>query len=214
MTSFSLMLGVAWVIGSGVWSILSGPRTTYDEPAFGQRNAIVLLSAGAEHNGPHSPLVPTYDAIFRIRKAAADYIVCKEAHHVCMVIVSGGDPNDHGIADADVYVSPLTALGVSAADVILEKRSRTTYENAKYVKPLLQKGRYDCVVLITSSYHMRRADLTFNRLGIEVRPDAAYADAAVLSLLPRRINYRVAWRALHEFAGIVQLRIYNWAGFW
>jgi uncharacterized SAM-binding protein YcdF (DUF218 family) len=111
-----------------------------------------------------------------------------------------------------VYQWEFKALGVSAADLILEKRSRNTYENAKYVKPLLQDGRYDTVVLVTSSYHMRRAKLAFNRLGMEVRPDAACADGAVLSLLPRRNNFRVAWRGLHEFVGILQLRVYDWAG--
>jgi hypothetical protein len=34
---------------------------------------------------------------------------------------------------------------------------------------------------------------------------------AVLSFLPRRINFRVAWRELHEFAGMMQLCLYRWA---
>ncbi|MFL9922567.1 YdcF family protein [Paraburkholderia fungorum] len=210
---FSLMLGVLWVIGSGVWSIASGPTTAYKAPVFGERNAIVLLSAGAERSGPHSPFLPTYEAISRIQKAAAAYMICKEGRRVCIVIVSGGDPDNHGIADAVVYQSQLKSLGVSAVDLVLEKNSRTTYENAKYVEPLLRGGHYDSVVLVTSSYHMRRATFAFNRLGIDVMPDAAWSNAAVLSLLPRTSNFRVAWRGLHEIAGIVQLRAYNWASF-
>jgi uncharacterized SAM-binding protein YcdF (DUF218 family) len=206
------MLGVSWAIGSGIWSIVSGPPPAYIAPVFSERNAIVLLSAGAERSAPQRPLLPTQEAMFRIQKAAADYVICKGTARKCAIIISGGDPDDHGIADADVYQWKLRALGVSGGDLILERNSRTTYENAKYVKPLLQDGHYDSVVLVTSSYHMRRAKLAFNWLGIDVIPDPARAHGALLSLLPRRRNFRVAWRELHELAGIVQLRIYTWAG--
>lgn len=199
-------------MGSGGWSIFASPAESCGTPAFGERNAVVLLSAGSMRSGPHHTLSPTHEAMLRIKKAAAEYVACKAAHAVCSVIVSGGDPDANGAADADVYQPELEAFGVDAADLILEKRSLNTYENAKFVKPLLHDGRYDAVVLVTSSYHMRRAKLIFNHLGMDVIPEAARADGPRPSLLPRRNNFRIAWRTLHEFGGVVQLRVYSWAG--
>ncbi|MBI5826868.1 MAG: YdcF family protein [Deltaproteobacteria bacterium] len=48
--------------------------------------------------------------------------------------------------------------------IILEKRSKSTYENAIEVKKLL--GAYDIrsMILITSLYHMKRADYIFSRV--------------------------------------------------
>ncbi|SAK63921.1 YdcF family protein [Caballeronia ptereochthonis] len=207
-----LMMGLSWVTGSGVWSVGFQSPPPHTDPAFGARNAIVLLSAGADQWESGGPYVPTYDAMFRIRRAAADYAACKADNRVCKVIISGGDPSHHGQSDAEIYTSEIEALGVGAADLILEQRSRTTYENARYVEPLLRSGNYDVVLLVTSAYHMRRAQLAFNRLGLRVIPDAARADKPVISFLPRRHNFRLAWRALHELGGIVQLRMYDWAG--
>jgi len=207
-----LLLGGAWAVGTGGWSIFAGPVELSGPPAFGDRNAIVLLSAGSDRSGPDNRLMPTHEAMSRIKKTAAEYMLCKAAHDVCHVIVSGGDPDANGAADADVYRPELEAFGVDAADLILEKRSLDTYENARFVKPLLHDGRYDVVVLVTSSYHMRRAKLIFNHLGMDVIAEAARADGPRPSLLPRRNNFRIAWRSLHEFGGVVQLRVYSWAG--
>jgi uncharacterized SAM-binding protein YcdF (DUF218 family) len=207
-----LLLGGAWAVGTGGWSIFAGPAESSGTPAFGERNAIVLLSAGSERAGPDNTLIPTHEAMSRIKKTAAEYMACKAARVVCSVIVSGGDPDANGAADADVYRPELEAIGVDPADLILERRSLNTYENASYVKPILHDGRYDSVVLVTSSYHMRRAELVFNHLGMNVTPESARADGLRPSLLPRRNNFRIAWRTFHEFAGVMQLRVYSWAG--
>jgi uncharacterized SAM-binding protein YcdF (DUF218 family) len=206
-----VVLGGMWTVGSGGWSILFSPVPCGRTLGFGERNAIVLLSAGSNQSALHLPLVPTLEAMRRIKKAAEEYRACKEARRVCFVIVSGGDPDARGATDADVYRPVLEGLGVNAVDLVLEKRSLNTFENAKYVKPLLRDGRYDTVVLVTSSYHMLRAKLAFNRLGIKVIPAASCADAVVPSLVPRWHNFRMAWRTLREFAGVMQLRMYDWA---
>jgi uncharacterized SAM-binding protein YcdF (DUF218 family) len=46
-------------------------------------------------------------------------------------------------------------------DVILEKRSRTTYGNAVQAQPLIEALYCRDLVLVTSSIHMRRAKRTF-----------------------------------------------------
>lgn len=50
----------------------------------------------------------------------------------------------------------LTTIGISEERLIIESKSRNTYENFKYTKPLLPKtdGTY---LLVTSAFHMARA---------------------------------------------------------
>lgn len=48
--------------------------------------------------------------------------------------------------------------------IILEKRSKSTYENAIEVKRLLDAYNIRSIILITSLYHMKRADYIFSRV--------------------------------------------------
>jgi uncharacterized SAM-binding protein YcdF (DUF218 family) len=211
-----LAIGTLWAMGSGVWDYAFVKSVPRGEPAWGERNAIVLLSAGVDQPDADGPYTPTTDAMYRIEKSAADYLDCKRAARICKVVVSGGDsgvgPKGHGITDADVYVPRLIELGVRQDDLVFERISNSTYENAKYVEPLLHIGHYDAIVLVTSAYHMRRSMIAFERLGLKIIPDPADADRAVFSMMPRRRNVWFALRDLHEMGGIVQLYLYDIAG--
>ncbi|MFM0053126.1 YdcF family protein [Caballeronia grimmiae] len=212
MVLAAVALGSCWVAGSGVWDVRFPGGSSRTSSIFAARNAIVLLSAGVDRWKQDAPFSATTDGMSRIEHAAAAYASCKANGRVCNVIISGGDPEGHGIADAELYAEQIVTLGVEQADVVLEARSNTTYENAKYVEPLLRSGRYDVVVLVTSAYHMRRAEIAFDRVGLHVIPDAAQAERAEFSVIPRRHNFYLARRALHEWGGIVQLRLFDWAG--
>lgn len=63
----------------------------------------------------------------------------------------------------------LTTIGIQESRLIIESRSRNTYENFKYTKAILPKakGRY---LLVTSSYHMPRAVGIARMQGINVIP--------------------------------------------
>lgn len=75
------------------------------------------------------------------------------------------DPNRDNSPIFDFYAM----CGVDPADIIIESASRNTRENALYVKDLLaDNGGTDKVVLITSAFHMRRAEGCFEKVGIDV----------------------------------------------
>jgi len=54
--------------------------------------------------------------------------------------------------------------GLRVEDVVLERRSATTYGNAQQTLPLVEAMRCRSLVLITSHLHMRRAFKTFRRI--------------------------------------------------
>jgi uncharacterized SAM-binding protein YcdF (DUF218 family) len=59
-------------------------------------------------------------------------------------------------------------LGVPAAAIIEEARSRTTYENAVESSRLLRENA--SVLLVTSAYHLPRAVGLFTKQGLKVTP--------------------------------------------
>ncbi|TGQ47857.1 YdcF family protein [Mesorhizobium sp. M00.F.Ca.ET.216.01.1.1] len=83
------------------------------------------------------------------------------------VVVSGGNGELFQDAEGDGTTAPrlLTALGVSADRLILEKKSRNTYENAVFTKQLVTPKPGETWLLVTSAFHMPRAKALFDKAG-------------------------------------------------
>ncbi|OFW00680.1 MAG: hypothetical protein A3G20_07220 [Acidobacteria bacterium RIFCSPLOWO2_12_FULL_59_11] len=60
----------------------------------------------------------------------------------------------------------LHATGIPADKLLLETSSRSTRENALYVRKLLLAFPADKIVLLTSDYHTQRAAAAFRRVGL------------------------------------------------
>ena len=67
----------------------------------------------------------------------------------------------------DADIDSIFPSGVSKKErslIVLEKKSKSTYENALEVRELFSKKGLDSMLLITSEYHMQRAMLVFERV--------------------------------------------------
>ena len=64
--------------------------------------------------------------------------------------------------DTDVYIIGVGANNASAFDsvhpVILESESKSTYQNAKAIKNIVEKTGLDRIVVVTTEDHMNRAE--------------------------------------------------------
>jgi len=54
--------------------------------------------------------------------------------------------------------------GVNRSQIILEKTSKTTHENALYARDYMIQNQAGSIVLLTSVYHMKRAAYIFSRV--------------------------------------------------
>ena len=54
--------------------------------------------------------------------------------------------------------------GVEKQDLILEKESISTYQNALYSKKIVLKKGYKSAIIVSSPYHMRRSKMVFDRV--------------------------------------------------
>lgn len=180
--------------------------------AWADRNAIVVLGVGTTRASASAPLEPPVFAYGRLTRAASLYRDCKAAQRQCMVLVTGGDPQKHGSAEAVVYAAALRQLGVPDADLEVEPRSMTTWQNAQFTRPMLLAYQPERMLLLTSGFHMRRSLLYFAHFGMHPEPVRGDEINATLPSWPEAWNIALCDLALHEYAGIARYDIYNMLG--
>lgn len=72
------------------------------------------------------------------------------------------------MTEAEAFQRALERLAPAFDRVILEDRSRNTYENATLSKEVVSPAADQCWLLITSAHHMPRAVGVFRRVGWSV----------------------------------------------
>lgn len=124
----------------------------------GFEGAINLVRGGYELNSGGDRMVET--AILARRFPTA------------RVVVSGGTGELFLEGEGDAATAPrlLTALGVTADRLILENKSRNTYENAVFTKGLVTPKPGETWLLVTSAFHMPRAKALFDKAGFATIP--------------------------------------------
>ncbi|MFH0974428.1 MAG: YdcF family protein [Spirochaetota bacterium] len=132
-------------------------------------DAMILLGGGTVDGVPDisGKSIPSTDMVVRLVDAARLYKKYKYP-----IVVSGG--TIQGRDKETVIVERFLAdLGVKRKDIILEDSSRDTVENALNVKEIFRKNGFKKGLIITSAYHLRRAEFIFRKTGIEVYPHSS-----------------------------------------
>ncbi|GAC1528686.1 MAG: hypothetical protein NVS3B15_06610 [Sediminibacterium sp.] len=86
------------------------------------------------------------------------------------IIISGGTGNllQREPPEAGFLKNQFIANGIKGDDIIIETRSRNTYENAIYSKEILDSLQLKPpFVLVTSALHMPRSEAVFKKAGIQ-----------------------------------------------
>lgn len=172
-------------------------------------NAIVLLTA-TSNNPPGGTPEPGLAGQARVTEAASLYRDCRLAGVRCTVLVSGGDTPTADRPLAFAYAAALERLGVPAADLVLESRSRTTWQNAEFSQTILARLGAQRVWLVSSALHLRRAMFAFRQFGVAATPVRADYTRNVWTALPSAKNLVVTDAALHEYAGMALYHWYVW----
>ena len=143
-----------------------------------------------------------------------------------IVIASGGriEWKGSGPPESGDIAVILETLGVPKEAIIEEPRSLNTYENALYVRQILQEKGIKRVLLVTSAMHMPRSLLIFKRQGIEAIPaptdflvteadineTSSTPQAILLNAVPDADNLYKTTRALKEYLGRVVYSLKGW----
>jgi uncharacterized SAM-binding protein YcdF (DUF218 family) len=167
--------------------------------------AIVVLGGGMRRNGADpagAALTPV--SLERLAGGAA------LARRTGLPLVLSGGSVEPGPAEADVMQATLRRdFGLEAR--FLERRSRTTRENARETAALLAPSWIKNVVLVTSAVHMRRAAAEFEAAGVTVVPAPVGGTLAVggglAAWLPKPVALVRSGDALYELAGELVARV-------
>ena len=178
-------------------------------------DAIVVLGGGTmPSDQPRYPYPNLGAASDRSWEAARLY----QAGKAPLIIAAGGRMPWHGQGPSEAAAMRkfLVALGVPSKAVVLEKHSLTTHQNAIDVKPKLKRRGLKRVLLVTSSWHMRRALATFHAAGINAVPaptdfNVRHVPDRLLSWLPKAHALAGSSRAIKEYVGLAYYWLRGWA---
>lgn len=102
------------------------------------------------------------------------------------------------------------SLGVPKDAIILEERARNTEENVRFSSEIVRSNGWRSILLVSSPYHMRRAELVFRKVGgdievryLPVRENRFYSRPARGPFISRKINLEQVLGIAHEYLGIV-----------
>ena len=139
------------------------------------------------------------------------------------ILISGGlgFNSVHPLSEAESLRDFMIWAGVEARDIIVETKAVNTYENALFSEEIITSGEIDLgqtnqFLLITSAFHMKRAEACFNKVGLH--PDTFPVDfygkkpnANFKSIVQPGLEGIMVWHKLtKEWVGIV---VYSLVGY-
>jgi uncharacterized SAM-binding protein YcdF (DUF218 family) len=163
---------------------------------------VIVLGAGLGRNGQVTPLLASrLDRGYEVWSAVAARAAAQRSPAarrspaaLPALIVSGGKGSDEVMPEAEAMARYLTARGFPPGRLIRESRSRTTEENLKFSKaimdaampaaPAAAAGKASCVI-VTSGYHVLRTAIIARQAGLRgqvtgARTAAYYWPSAML----------------------------------
>lgn len=144
-------------------------------------DAIVVMGA-AQYDGVPSPLLAS-----RLQHAL-DLWKMKQAP---VIAVTGGKRTGDRFTEGDTSRRWLTDRGVPATNIIVESVGHSTWESLENLAPLLNEADVHSVVVVSSSWHVQRAELSLEELGFRAHssasPDGVLSGSSEKSKLIREI---------------------------
>ncbi len=128
--------------------------------------AIVVLGGG------RLPIAREYDSLDTVNSDSLErlrYATRLAKITELPILLVGGSVNDERQSEAALMKHVLeTDFGVQAK--WLEEKSKSTFENAKYAKEILDENSITKFLLVTHAYHMPRAVWSFQHAGLNPMP--------------------------------------------
>ncbi len=107
----------------------------------------------------------SHELSLRLDKAIA---VFRRADEKAYIIVSGGKGSSDRMPEAESMKNYLLDNGIPEGRIIIEDKSRTTRENLKFSRNIInERGGSDKVALVTSSYHVLRCLWLSRKINLE-----------------------------------------------
>ncbi|MCK5780902.1 MAG: YdcF family protein [Psychrilyobacter sp.] len=171
-------------------------------------DSYIVLGGGIYDNAPTSlgenTGIPSKSAMYKIVETVKLYKI-----YPMKIIISGGIVYSGEKSEGSVYKNLMISLGVPKNDIIVEGKSKTTAENARFTKEIMKDLKLKKAILVTSATHMNRSVYIFEKYGVEVIPNptgyqSRYKESyGIESYLPNSYNFVAIRSAIWEYIGII-----------
>ena len=185
------MLGtMILVIGLIAFRIYSFGTTVSDEPA----DAAIVLGA-AVWGSDVSP-------VFKERINHA--LELRRSGKVRRIIFTGGQGNRNELTESSAARQYAIQQGISAADILVEESSHTTYENLVFAREVAAARGLKRVLIVSDPLHMKRAVTMAIDLGLDAHPSPTpttryHSRATQLGLLAHETYYYIGYLLRRPF---------------
>jgi len=166
----------------------------------------VVVLAGGHILDPEIPITSQfcYEGLVRLIEGIRLYKKCPKAK----LVLSGGIGDRTDVTDARLMADLSVELGIPKEDIILEPESMSTFDEAKFIKPIVKNQKF---ILVTSASHMPRSIALFRKLGMNPVPAPTghivkqFGDS--ISVLPSVLNLKKSETAIYEILGIIKEKV-------
>ena len=125
------------------------------------------------------------------------------------VIMAGG-PLVWKYSWASLMQEHAVYLGIPKNAILLEDKSRTTEEDARFTKEIMNRHGYKSCILVTSPYHSRRAFRIFTKImGAEIKIISAPSEESWFKLDEWWKRKRDRARVLDEYSKFIWLLMFD-----
>lgn len=178
------------------------------EEAKQQAGAIIVLGGGRYADAPEYGVdTVNKSALERLRYAA-------RLHRATglPLLVSGGALFGEKTPEA-VLMQAVLEEDFQIKPKWVEKKSHTTFENAKYSKKILGDAGINRIYLVTHAWHMRRTMWAFESMGFKVTAapmgfaTLTKEERGILGYLPSAKGLALSSAALHERLGLLWYKL-------
>ena len=217
----ALLVVLYWVLAMPVFAgmmerVLSAGfgRLGELDDAKGAQVVVVLSGGSASFTGDAGRIEGLSQATaLRTLEGARLYHLLGDA----TVILSGGLPGEDPEATPEGVVmrQALADLGVPRERIVVEMSSEDTYDQAVLVGGLLRQQGIEEFVLVTSPWHMRRAQAVFEGQGLSPIPSVALGQRQgeadrLIPLLPSESALTQSQQMIREFLALAYYRLRGW----
>jgi len=188
LTATALILYLMVFYSPLVWFVAS-PLKIAQKPQ--KADAIVVFGGGVGETGS-----PGKSTIERARFSVELY---KKGFSGIIIYSSGYSFKYNDAENMNLFAR---SMGVPQGNIILEKEANSCYENVRYTTEILRENNFKKIILVTSPYNMKRAELAYKKTAPDL--DVTYVPVANPQFYHRekRVKLEQIRAILHEYIGI------------
>lgn len=212
-----VLLGITLLLYLSMTSLVSDAligslEGKYPQPKTIEGDVIVVLGAGATSG------TPDINGEGNLQGPAANRLLTAVRLYKqsgLPILFSGGQVFSDSGNEADIAKRQLLAIGIPEDKILTENQSLNTEQNAANTAVILQKNGLHSPILVTSGFHMSRAMLHFEHVGLTPQAyPTDYIASAEFKLQPAKFTpspgaISTTGLALKEYLGILAAHLFD-----